>query len=49
MVLTTILLTYIIIFSIKLTPEGIAAMLLGITGCLILWIETVRAWVRRSF
>jgi hypothetical protein len=24
-------------------------MLLGITGCLILWIETVRAWVRRSF
>jgi len=49
MALTTMLLTYILIYPIKLTPEGIAAILFGIVGCLIMWIETIRAWIKRPF
>jgi DNA-binding transcriptional ArsR family regulator len=46
---TSMLITYIALYPLVLTPQTLAALVFGISGCAITWGETIRAWRRKPF
>ncbi|MDI9643908.1 MAG: helix-turn-helix domain-containing protein [Candidatus Verstraetearchaeota archaeon] len=46
---TTMLLTYIAIYPIRLDSQTLVTLVFGLTACLIFWVETLRALRRRPF
>jgi hypothetical protein len=46
---TTMLIVYLILYPPQFTPQTIMVLVFGLTGCIITWIETIRAWMRRPF
>ncbi|MDD1764709.1 MAG: ArsR family transcriptional regulator [Candidatus Methanomethyliaceae archaeon] len=46
---TTMLVAYVLLYPLQFTPQTIMVLIFGLTGCIITWVETVRAWMRRPF
>ncbi|MBC7113785.1 MAG: winged helix-turn-helix transcriptional regulator [Candidatus Methanomethyliales bacterium] len=46
---TTMLIAYLIIYPIENTPQTAMSIIFGVTAAVIMWIETIRAWIRRPF
>jgi hypothetical protein len=46
---TTMLVAYVVFYPLQFTPQTITVLVFGLTGCVITWAETIRAWVRRPF
>jgi len=46
---TTMLVTYLIVYPVDSDPRTIVSVIFGLTGCIVTWVETIRAWLRRPF
>jgi len=46
---TTMLVAYVVLYPLQFTPQTIMVLIFGLTGCIITWVETIRAWMRRPF
>jgi DNA-binding transcriptional ArsR family regulator len=46
---TTILLSYVFLYSITVTPQTVIFLIFGVAACVVFWVETIRAWSRRPF
>ncbi len=46
---TSMLITYVILYPLSPTPQTLASLIFGISGSIIMWCETIRAWRRRPF
>jgi len=46
---TSMLITYLVAYPLTPTPQTLASLVFGISGCAILWGETIRAWRRKPF
>jgi hypothetical protein len=46
---TTMLVAYVVLYPLQFTPQTIMVLIFGLTSCIITWVETVRAWMRRPF
>ena len=46
---TTMLLGYVVLYPPQPTPQSMISIVFGLTGCVITWGETIRAWARRPF
>ncbi|MCX8181788.1 MAG: helix-turn-helix domain-containing protein [Candidatus Methanomethyliaceae archaeon] len=46
---TTMLIAYLIIYPIENTPQTMMSIIFGTTAAVVMWLETIRAWLRRPF
>ena len=46
---TTMLLSYVFLYPLSITPQTVIFLLFGVATCAVFWAETIRAWSRRPF
>jgi hypothetical protein len=46
---TTMLLSYVFLYAISITPQTVIFLIFGVATCAVFWAETIRAWSRRPF
>lgn len=46
---TTMLISYIVVYGHSFCVHNIAALIFGLSACIILWFETVRIWREKLF
>jgi len=46
---TSFLIFYLILFPLRHAPEVAVSLIISISACVIMWVETIKIWLRRSF
>jgi hypothetical protein len=47
--LSTMLFTYLLLYGITGSPHNFFALIFGVIGCSVLWLETIRLWREKPF
>lgn len=46
---TTMVLTFLVIYPLRLEPQTVIALIFGVAASLIFWVETIRTFKKRPF